>query len=148
MVTNESMFSSTQDIAREVWEGRIKAHQKHGSNSIEAIDADDPRWLAILTEELGEVAHELTYDAKGGSRRAELIDVATVCFAWIAAMDRLDMWEYAVTTGPRKTWGDAELDPPDHRPGWIVDNDKGSAGWERFEYHEERYWKRLRDNNV
>jgi NTP pyrophosphatase (non-canonical NTP hydrolase) len=147
MVTNENMFASTQEIAREVWEGRIKAHQKHGSNSIEAIDPDDPRWLAILTEELGEVAHELTYDAKGGSRRAELLDVATVCFAWIAAMDRVSRWEYAVTKGARKAWS-TEMDPPDNRPGWVVDESRGSAGWERFEFHEERYWKRLRDTTV
>ena len=47
----------------EILTGRAKAHQKHGANSIEAIPADDPRWLSILVEEIGEVAHAMTYDS-------------------------------------------------------------------------------------
>lgn len=77
------------DIADEVLHGRIRAHEKHGDNSIEAIAADDPRWLSILVEEVGEVAHELTYDAEGGvaALRSELLDVIAVAMAWISSID-------------------------------------------------------------
>lgn len=76
-------------IAAEILGGRERAHTKHGENSIEAIDHADPRWLSILIEEVGELAHEQTYDAGGtiDSVRAELVDVATVAIAWIASID-------------------------------------------------------------
>lgn len=51
-------------------------------------------------------------------------------------------YEYATTTGPRKSWTD-EMRPPDDRPGWEVDVSEGRNGWERFDYHEERYWRRI-----
>lgn len=70
------------DVAAE----RARAHAKHGDDSIEGIDGDDPRWLAILMEEVGEVAHEQTYDATG-SLRAELVQVAAVAAAWVDAID-------------------------------------------------------------
>ena len=73
-------------ISAEVFAGRVKAHAKRGVNSIEAIPGDDPRWLSILMEEVGETAHELTYDPTG-DLRAELIDVITVATAWVAAID-------------------------------------------------------------
>lgn len=82
-----SINLSTEMIGEEVRAGRLKAHAKHGANSIEGIAADDPRWLSILVEEVGEASHELTYDATG-SLRAELIDVITVATAWVAALDR------------------------------------------------------------
>lgn len=78
---------STTSISAEIRRGRERAHEKHGPNSIEAVSASDPRWLAILVEEVGEAAHELTYDATG-ALRAELVDVATVAVAWISAIDK------------------------------------------------------------
>lgn len=65
---------------------RFKATQKHGNESINALAASDPRWLAILMEEVGEAAAELNYDA-AGSLRAELVQVAAVACAWIDAID-------------------------------------------------------------
>jgi NTP pyrophosphatase (non-canonical NTP hydrolase) len=89
----EAIRSSTLGVAGEVAVSRIKAHDKHGDNSIEAIVGDDfGRWLPILGEEFGEVAHAMTYDAKGDTLaevRAELIDVATVATAWVAAIDKI-----------------------------------------------------------
>lgn len=70
----------------EIQATRDAAHAKHGENSIEGIDARDPRWLSILVEEVGEVAHELTYDATG-DLRAELLQVAAVAAAWVDAID-------------------------------------------------------------
>lgn len=82
---------STKKLALEVYEGRAAAHRKHGENSIESVPARDiGRWLPILGEEFGEVCESLTYDKDPTNLRAELKDVATVCFAWIAALDRLE----------------------------------------------------------
>lgn len=81
------IFRSGREIAEEVARARIAAHLKHGENSIEAHPSGHPARLAILVEEVGELAHELTYDAVGGSVRAELIDVIAVAVAWVAKID-------------------------------------------------------------
>lgn len=88
---------TTESIAEEVREARFRAHAKHGRNSIEGIAADDPRWLSILVEEVGEASHELTYDATG-SLRAELIDIITVATAWVSSLDRADQKEGNATS--------------------------------------------------
>jgi len=79
-------FRDDHDIYREVLRAREAAHTKHGQNSIEAQAGDSPRWLAILVEEIGEVANAQTYDTKA-NLRAELIDVLAVASAWVAALD-------------------------------------------------------------
>lgn len=72
----------------EVLAARVAAHVKHGENSIESRRSDDPQWLAILVEEVGEVANAQTYDhASVENLRAELIDVMSVASAWIDAID-------------------------------------------------------------
>jgi hypothetical protein len=106
-----AITETTHEIATEIAAARHRAHDKHGANSIEALDADAPGWLAILAEEggevaevmvdlfahtildkaLGRVAHSGTYDAEKGSLRAELVDVASVAVAWIAAIDRREV---------------------------------------------------------
>jgi hypothetical protein len=80
------MIKTAHNQADEISLGRRKAHHKHGSNSIEA-KTDNAFFLACLMEEVGEAAHEMTYDADG-SLRAELIDCAVVISAWIAKLDR------------------------------------------------------------
>ena len=86
------------EIHRERW----RAHNKHGAagNSREDATWDNAEWLPVLTEELGEVAHELTYDVqpKPGELdgvegikarlRKELVQVAAMATAWIDAIDR------------------------------------------------------------
>lgn len=91
-------FRDDHDVSREILQARERAHAKHGANSIEAIPANDPRWLSILVEELGEAAHELTYDSGGTlkSLRAELVDIAAVATAWIEAIDHDPPAEAAV----------------------------------------------------
>lgn len=51
-------------------------------------------------------------------------------------------YEYETTTGPRKAWDG--VDTPPQGEGWELDPDRGRPGrsWERFDYHEERYWRR------
>lgn len=77
------------EVWNEIRRARERAHSKHGDNSIEAIPGSDPRWLSILAEELGEIAHELTYDSGGtpASLRRELIDLLAVGSAWVDALD-------------------------------------------------------------
>lgn len=79
---------SDHNIQRLVNDRRMKAHEKHGENSIESEPADSPRWLAILGEEFGEVCHELTYDSGGTveSLADELLDVMAVASAWYDAL--------------------------------------------------------------
>lgn len=53
-------------------------------------------------------------------------------------------YEYATTQGSRKAF-DAINEPPEGA-GWERNIDAGrpGEGWERFDYHEESYWRRLR----
>lgn len=64
---------------------RERAHLKHGADSIEGVTGSDAnaRMLAILVEEIGEVAHEMTYDQDGSGLRAELVQVMAVTWAWL-----------------------------------------------------------------
>ncbi|RSS43840.1 hypothetical protein [Streptomyces sp. WAC08241] len=57
-------------------------------------------------------------------------------------------WEYTLTEGPRKQW-DYSDEPPygdDGKPDttWERNVDMGDRGWERFDYTEESYWRRLK----
>lgn len=81
-------FRTDHNIARLLNARREKAHEKHGDNSIESVNCDDPAWLAILTEEVGEVAHALTYDSNSDptALASELLDVAAVAVAWYDAL--------------------------------------------------------------
>lgn len=83
--------------AEEIAQGRATAHAKHGTQSIEGQSSGD-RLLAILTEEVGEVARAMneyalgntTHEEAGQAIRAELIDVMTVASAWVAKFDHED----------------------------------------------------------
>lgn len=88
--------------AREVYLERIRAHQKHDSHgqSMERKEFDDPAWLPVVVEEVGEVAKVLCDEAHitpDDSRynrqrfkndlREELIQVMAMCAAWVDAID-------------------------------------------------------------
>lgn len=80
------------DVHRE----RIRAHAKHDARggSMERKDFDDPAWLPVLLEEVGEVARalcehhlgNLDRDALGDKLRAELIQVCAMAAAWVDAI--------------------------------------------------------------
>lgn len=78
----------TAEMASKVEEGRLKAHAKHGENSIEAKSGDDTLfWLSCLGEEYGEMCDE----ADDFPRYCdEAVDLCTVATAWLAALSRLD----------------------------------------------------------
>jgi hypothetical protein len=47
-------------------------------------------------------------------------------------------YEYSTTDGPRKAFYE---DAPEG-DGWERNIEEGRNGWERFDYHEEAYWRR------
>jgi hypothetical protein len=67
----------------------------------------------------------------------------------------MTFYEYTKTTGPRKSWDNPD-EPPyifpndENQNPWELDPDRGRPGesWERFDYHEERYWRRVRPPTV
>jgi hypothetical protein len=82
------------DVHRE----RIRAHDKHDSakRSMERAHYSNPRWLPVLTEELGEVARVIcdgtrdaddVLDIDTEHLRAELVQLAAMACAWIDAID-------------------------------------------------------------
>lgn len=52
----------------------------------------------------------------------------------------MEGWEYETRTGPRKAFDDEDI-PPEGE-GWERNTDMGRGGWERFDSHEESYWRR------
>jgi NTP pyrophosphatase (non-canonical NTP hydrolase) len=82
MIGNQATFE-------EIIRARVRADAKHGYEGIEKLPPGSGKWLAILTEEVGEVAHALTYDVDDefdDQLIRELIDVAAVATAWIDAL--------------------------------------------------------------
>lgn len=96
-------------IDADVHAERLRAHAKHDTNggSMERKDYRDPAWLPVLVEEVGEVARELCERGMGGDTarlftdaerdetlrqrlRAELVQVAAMVTAWVAACDEVD----------------------------------------------------------
>lgn len=79
------MLSPYRDFHSE----RIRAHAKHDptGGSMERKSWDDPAWLPVVLEEVGEVAHAMTYDAKNPDLRNELVQVGAMVAAWIDALD-------------------------------------------------------------
>lgn len=78
------MSTVYEEIAAE----RARAHAKHGDNSMESHSPQDYHRLAILTEEVGEVAREFNEAEIRGTDidlmalRTELIQVAAMAAAW------------------------------------------------------------------
>lgn len=77
---------------------RIRAHLKHKDKpggSMEVHAFDDPDWLPVVVEEVGEVAkvicdhrHGILNDAEMmRDLRAELVQVGAMVAAWICAID-------------------------------------------------------------
>jgi len=89
-----------QTIFQEVANERVRQDEKWGA------DRNMPllEWWAILSEEYGEVAHEVTdyhFETHKATRgvylnlmRAELIQTAAVCVAMIEAIDAIDREDF------------------------------------------------------
>lgn len=76
----------------EVKAERERAHALHGDTSMEAFPADSLDRLAILTEEVGEVAKEFNEARHDGRSvdlaklRKELVQTAAMALAWADAI--------------------------------------------------------------
>ena len=66
-----------------------RAHLKHGAHSMLGPHYSSGDRLAILVEEVGEVAHELTYDQDGDKTKLvrELVQVAAMAASWVEAIE-------------------------------------------------------------
>lgn len=69
-----------------------RARVKHGEHSMLGPRYSSGERLAILVEEVGEVAHELTYDQAGDRDKLvkELIQVAAMAASWVEYLEAAD----------------------------------------------------------
>lgn len=81
---------STPDVYTDIAAERKRAYELHSPNGkdVESLHFANPRWLPILTEELGEVARVLCDGESKERLREELIQVAAMASAWADACDR------------------------------------------------------------
>lgn len=94
--------SSPDSVFDEINAERLRAHAKHGATSMESCDRFADRRLRVLVEEVGEVAQVLndrehnldrfvddSYPTMAAEQdlRSELVQVAAMAVAWIAAID-------------------------------------------------------------
>jgi hypothetical protein len=79
-------------ILREVMTEYDRAKAKHGEHTLDGAASNDLLRLAALVEEVGEVAHELTYDQYGlpaeraARLKKELIQVMNVAATWASIL--------------------------------------------------------------
>ena len=70
----------------------IRAERERQNKKWGEQNHDDYRWLAILTEEVGEAAQAILHDEFGGSHagtaKEELVHVAAVAVQWLECMER------------------------------------------------------------
>jgi hypothetical protein len=94
---------------------RLRASLAHGADSMEAAPVDSLRRLAILLEEVGEVAKEFNEAAIGRRPvdlvrlRRELIQTAAMAAAWAEAAGRVVAAEGAVVEPTEAQWAEAQL---------------------------------------
>jgi hypothetical protein len=82
-----ALGASPRPAASAVLAQRDESQRVHGS---EARAADDPVWLPVLVEEVGEVARALNDGEPLAALYAELVQVAAVASAWADAVSLAD----------------------------------------------------------
>jgi NTP pyrophosphatase (non-canonical NTP hydrolase) len=87
---NKSVEVQMPDVYEMIKRERAAAHAKHGPDggSCEQMSASDNRWLAVLTEEVGEVARALNDHEAHHHLYEELVQVAAMAAAWADAVTR------------------------------------------------------------
>lgn len=85
----EERLDRLADLYDDVHDERVRAHHKHLSagNSMEDQPPTDSRWLPVLVEEVGEAAKAINDRVSLQHLREELVQVAAMACAWIAAID-------------------------------------------------------------
>lgn len=107
-------------------------------------DVNDPENSAgTPTSDLAQANEVLERDRRSYPWAHELIIQKRWVGDWEPLEARPQYWEDATTEGPRKAWEDADV-PPEPEAGWELDYSRGRPGeaWDRFDFHEERYWRR------
>lgn len=66
----------------------ITAERKQQDEKWGIQDHEGGRWLAILNEEIGELATSILNYEGPSYERSELVQIAAVAIAWIEAIDR------------------------------------------------------------
>jgi hypothetical protein len=86
LARNLSQTPISPTVLQAVTAEAVRAIAKHGLTH-SPINPDTPpgEALAMLTEEVGEVAHALTYDADPAALEGELVQVAAVALMWLQA---------------------------------------------------------------
>jgi len=80
----ETMAIGQQGILFDIIDERIRQDKKWGDQS----DKNNYIWLAILTEEIGEIAEAILKEVYWLKGRKELIQIAAVAIAWIEKLDK------------------------------------------------------------
>lgn len=94
VTARERAAAEVGSVYDEIRSERERAHAKHGDKSMESWSPADYARLAILTEEIGEVAREFNEaeiherDPDMAALRKELIQVAAMAAAWADSIDR------------------------------------------------------------
>ena len=87
-----------EDVLNQIRAERERQNKKWGEQN-----HDDYRWLAILTEEVGELAQAILHDEFGGSHagtaKTELVHVAAVAVQWLECMERRQLTQRAPDVG-------------------------------------------------
>lgn len=74
----------TAELLYETHGEMVRAHEKHGPESMLSPNQDAGVKLAILVEEVGEVARAMTYDnGDEQNLQEELIQVAAMALSWL-----------------------------------------------------------------
>lgn len=97
---------------------------------------DTPELAALVCEAVNTHLEEEEPKAARAHWRASLTD------AQLHALCAHPDYQYEITQGQRKAWDYADEPPEGH--GWERNTDAGRKGWERFDFHEESYWRRRR----
>jgi len=88
MTTDQTTYLA--ELWQQITDERRRAHVKHAEHSMEGLDKWSGARLPVLVEEVGEVAralNDLALDSADGDLRSELVQVAAMAVAWIAALD-------------------------------------------------------------
>lgn len=79
---------------------QIRAERERQNKKWGEQNHDDYRWLAILTEEVGELAQAILHNEFGGSHagtsKTELVHVAAVAVQWLECMERLERTQHTL----------------------------------------------------
>ena len=85
----------------------IRAERERQNKKWGEQNHDDYRWLAILTEEVGEAAQAILHDEFGGSHagtaKEELVHVAAVAVQWLECMERRQLTQRVPESDTNKT---------------------------------------------